>query len=185
MRQAESLILKGRWRLTATEKGTRKLGRVGELYIPERRFLFRGRPLIDVGHIVHCDEGSNIVVTDGLEFISNMLIDTSAVYDTGLTYCAEGTDNTAPAANQEDLVTEAARKAITSRTISGVESTFSTFFTAAEANDVIAEAGLFGGSGASAAADSGIMFCRWLVSFDNSGALYDITFDYVLTPSYS
>lgn len=185
MRQHEGLGLRTRWRLTVTEKGTRVLGLPGVVKQPGEKYLFRGRPIIDLGKIVHMEEGENIIVTDGLEFISNMLIDTSAVYDTGITYQAEGTDNTAPAAGQTDLIAETARKAITSRTISGSEATFSTFFTAAEANDAIEEAGLFGGSGAGASSGSGIMFARWLVSFNNEAANYDLTFDYVLTPAYS
>ena len=147
--------------------------------------MFNGRPVIDLGEIIYQDEGHNIIVTDGLEFVVDMLIDASAVYDTGLSYCAEGTDNTAVTAAATDLGTEAARKSITSRSRSGVEGTFSTFFTAAEADDNIKEAGLFGGTGATAAADSGVMFSHWLVAYDNSGATVDITFDYVLTPTYS
>lgn len=130
-------------------------------------------------------EGTNRIVTLGLAFISNHLIDTSAVYDVGLTYCAIGTNNTAPTAGDAALGTEVSRKAITSRTILGVESTFSTFFTAAESTYNIKEGGLFGGSGASGTPDSGILFSHWLVAYDNSSGLFDLTFDYVLTPSYS
>ena len=92
--QKERLGLSAIWRLTATVKGTRKYGNPGKLYQPGNRYLFRGRPVLDLGEIAFQGEGHNMIVTDGLEFISNALIDTSAVYDTGLTYCAEGTDNT-------------------------------------------------------------------------------------------
>lgn len=185
LKHRERSRLIGRWALTASEPGTRKLGKPVRIYKPGSKYFFQGRPIIDLGVPIKKLEGENMIVTDGLEFIVDMLIDLSAVYDTGLTYQAEGTDNTAVAAGQASLVTEAARKAITSRSRSGVEGAFSTFFTAAEANDAIEEAGLFGGSGASAAADSGVMFCRWLASYDNSGSIADITFLYTLTPAYS
>ena len=183
--QREFIGFEAIWTLTASEPGTRRLGKYGEIYQPGNRYRFMGRPVLDLGKITFQDTGRNIVVTDGLEFIGDMLIDTSAVYDTGLTYCAEGTENTAVAASDAALGTEAARKAITSRSRSGVVITLSTFFTAGEANDAIEEAGVFGGSGAGAGADSGVLFSHWLVSYDNSGTTSDITFDYVLTPAYS
>ena len=142
-----------------------------------------------MGKIVHEDGGENRIVTDGLELLGDMLIDKGAQWDTGLTYHAEGTDDTAPADAQATLVAETARKIMTSRsrTTAGavVYITCATFFTAAEANDNIKEGGVFGTSTASAAADSGIMFSRYLVAFDNSLAAYDVTFTYVLSPSYS
>lgn len=185
MIEVNELRLHRRWRLTATEKGTRVLGKPCTIAVPGERYRFKGRPILDLGNIAHVLEGENMIVTDGLELVTNMLIDTSAVYNIGLTYQAWGTDNTAVATSQADLVAEAARKVMTSRNISGVVGTFSTFVTAAEGNDNIKEAGVFGGSGAGGAGGSGIMFARWLVSFDNSGAGYDLTFDYVVTPSYS
>jgi len=171
--------------MEVTEKGTRKLGLPIEIIDTDNCYKFFGRPIIDLGKLVHEDGGENMVVTDGLEIIGDMLIDAGAQWDTGLTYQAEGTDNTAPAAGQATLVVEAARKIMTSRSRAGVATTYSTFFTAAEANDNIAEAGVFGTSTASAAADSGIMFARWLAAFDNTGAAYDITFTYILTPAYA
>ncbi len=156
--ESELLKLEGRWRLTARNRFT------GEVIVKE---------------------GKNRIVTYGLYFISSALIDASAVFDTGLTYCAIGTNATAPVAGDAGLGTETARKAITSKTISGVEATFSTFFTAAESTYNIKEAGLFGGSGAGAGSGSGLLFSHWLVSFDNSLGVYDITISHVLTPSYS
>ncbi len=173
------------WHMEVTEPGTRKLGPPVVIDEPHKDYFFHGRPIIDVGKIVHEDGGENMIVTDGLEIIGSMLIDRAAQWDTGLTYQAEGTDNTAPAAGQTDLVAETARKIMTSRSLAGVATTYSTFFTGAEANDNIAEAGIFGTSTASAAADSGIMFARWLAAFDNSLGTYDITFTYILTPAYA
>ena len=130
-------------------------------------------------------EGHNLIVTTGKTLIGNYLIDTSAVYDVGITYCALGADNTAPAVGQTTLVDEgggaAMRKTITSKSRAVNEITLSTFFTAAQSTINLKEAGIFGHSTAGAGENSGIMFSRWLVSFDNSGATHYITIDYVLT----
>jgi len=152
----EGLPLLGRWRLTAYLAG----GNGRTIYLVK--------------------EGHNLITTAGKQLIGDMLIDETG-YDTGLTYQAEGTDDTAPAVGDTTLGAEAARKAVTSKSRSGNEITYSTFFTAAEANDNIKEAGIFGHSTASATPDSGILFAHWLVSFDNSGGNYDLTFDYILT----
>ena len=159
LKEQENLKVTGRWKLTAKHVKT------GEIIVKE---------------------GHNLIVTVGKTLLGNMLIDTAG-YDTGLTYCALGSDNTAPAIGQTQLVNEgggaAMRKLITSRTIVINEITLSTFFTAAQSTLAIEEAGIFGHSTAGAAENSGIMWSRWLVSFDNSLAAYDCTFDYVLTIS--
>ncbi len=127
----------------------------------------------------------NLIVTTGKTMVGKALIDLAAQWDTGLTYQALGADNTAPAVGQTQLVDEgggaAMRKTITSKTEVVNEFTFSTFFTAAQSTLAIEEAAIFGSSTAGASENSGVMFSRWLVSFDNSGALYDITTDWVLT----
>ena len=154
----EELPLKGRWRLTAWYAGTDIVAKV--------------------------IEGENLILTCGKNQVGDMLIDTAG-YDTGLTYCALGSDNTPPVIGQTTLVNEgggaAMRKTITSKTRVVNEITLSTFFTAAQSTLAIEEAAIFGHSTAGAAENSGIMFSRWLVSFDNSGAAYDLTFDYILT----
>ncbi|MDD5081787.1 MAG: hypothetical protein PHU08_00295 [Dehalococcoidales bacterium] len=143
----ESIKLIGRWKLTARNRFT--------------------------GEVI-TKEGGNLVTTVGKQLVGDMLIDRTG-YDTGLTYCAIGSDNTAPAITDTTLTVEEARKAITSRTRAGNDITLSTFFTAAEATYAIEEAGVFGHSTASAAADSGVLASHFLVSFDNTGGLYDIT----------
>lgn len=156
----EELKLEGHWRLTAYYKGTKRIFKVLE--------------------------GKNTIVTVGKQLVGDMLIDETG-YNTGLTYCALGSDATAPAIGQTQLVNEgggaAMRKEITSRTRNGNVITLSTFFTAAQSNIAIEEAAIFGHSTASAAENSGVMYARWLSSFDNSDTppLYDLTFDYVLT----
>ncbi len=157
--ERDTLKLTGRWRLTARYKGTKKIAKVLE--------------------------GHNLIVTVGKNMVGDMLIDAAAQWDTGLTYRALGANSGAPAVGETQLVDEgggaAMRKAITSKTRVVNEITLSTFFTAAQSTLAIEEAGIFGSSTAGAGENSGVMFSRWLASFDNSGALYDLTFDYVLT----
>lgn len=133
------------------------------------------------GEVVEIIESENIIVTVGKAYIGDMLIDADADHDTGLTYCAIGTDNTTPVIGDTTLGTETARKAITSKSRVTNEITVSTFFTAAESTYNIKEAGIFGHASATASADTGNLLSHWLVSYDNSGGTYDLTFDYVLT----
>ena len=125
-------------------------------------------------------KGKNLIATVGKGLVGDMLIDTSG-FDTGLTWQAIGTSTTAPAVGDTQLTAEAARLAITSRTRNGNVITLSTFFTAAQCTYNFKEAAIFGHSTANATPNSGIIFSHYLVSFDNSGGLYDITLDYVLT----
>lgn len=159
LRYSEQLPIRHNWKLTARYKGTDKIFKILE--------------------------GHNLIVTVGKTMIGNMLIDLAAQWDTGLTYCALGADNTAPAVGQTQLIDEgggaAMRKAITSKSIVVNEITLSTFFTAAQSTLAIEEAAIFGSSTAGAGENSGVMFSRWLASFDNSGGLFDVTIDYVLT----
>jgi len=160
LKHREGLKIYGKWRLTAYCKGTNIVAKVLE--------------------------GENLIVTVGKGLVGDMLIN-AAGYDTGFTYCALGSDNTAPAVGQTTLVNEggdgvsAMRLTITypSRLLNVI--TLSTFFKAAQSTITLEEAAIFGHSTATAARNSGIMFSRWLVSFDNSGALYDITVTYILT----
>lgn len=153
----EGLKVYGKWKLTARHIKTGKV-------------------------IIH--EGHNLIVTVGKELICMMLMDATS-YDTGLTWCALGTDNTAPAVGQTELVNEGGggpmRKEITSKSRAVNVLTFTTLFTAAESNIFIKEIAIFGHSTAGATENSGIMFARWLDSFDNSGELYDVSISYELT----
>lgn len=157
-KENEGLKLTAHWRMTAYYKGTKKVYKVLD--------------------------GLNVICTVGKQLVGDMLIDETG-YDTGLTYCALGASATTPAAGDTQLTDEgggaAMRNAIASKTRSGNVITLSTFFTAAQSTLAILEAGIFGHSTAGGAENSGIMFAHWLTAFDNSGALYDLTFDYVLT----
>jgi len=152
VQKKDSLKLYGRWRLEARHIKT------GELIVKE---------------------GNNLIATVGKGLVGDLLIDTAG-FDTGLTFCAIGSDNTAPNVADTTLTVEEFRKAVTSRSRTVNEITITTFFTAAESTYAIEEAGIFGHSTASVTPDSGIIFSHWLVSFDNTGGVYDITISYIL-----
>ncbi len=122
----------------------------------------------------------NLRVTVGKTWLLNFLVNKSG-YTNGFTYCALGNDNTAVVIGQTTLVAEQKRKPITSKDpiVSGVEITLSTFFTAAESTFYIKEGAIFGHD-ASATANSGVMWSRYLITFDNGAGTYDVTINYVL-----
>ena len=177
----DKIYIGGKGILTATKAGTRKLGPYEKIFSPDGKLLFEGRPIIDPGEIVAVIEMPNIICNEGLVLIAGFTIDESATYDTGITYCEIGTDNTAPVAGDTTLGATHHRNIITNDSRSSYETTFATFFTAAESTANIKEAGVWGGGDAAAGNATGLMFAHWLASFDNSGGLYDITITYILT----
>ena len=134
------------------------------------------------GELVKTIGANNVICTVGKGLIGDMLIDVSG-YDTGLTYCAIGTSAATAVASGTILTGEYFRKAITSKSRLSTEITVSTFFTATEGSANIKEAGIFGHSTAGTAKNSGIMFARWLVAFNNSSGLFDLTFDHITSIS--
>ncbi len=174
----------GKGILTATKKGTRKLGPYDEIYNPEGELIFKGRPVIDPGEIVAVIETHNIICNEGLLLVAGFLIDESAVYDVGLVHCEIGTDNTPPAAGDTTLGAFHHRNTITSGSRALYVDTFATFFTAAESTAIIEEAGIWGGDDSNPDAGgeaTGLLFAHWLASFDNSLGDYDLTITYILT----
>ena len=124
----------------------------------------------------------DLVLTCGKELICQMLMDVAG-YDTGLTWFAIGDDDTTPALAQTTLVSEQHREEILesgkSRIINVL--TFSTLIPAADCSFHIKEVGICGHSTATAAADSGIFFDRWLEDEDNTAGDNDLIPDYELT----
>jgi len=135
------------------------------------------------GEVIEVVESPNIICNEGLYLFAAFSRDEHAYFDTGITYCELGTGSTAPAAGDTTLTTYHARKAVTSDSRNNYDVTFSTFFTAAEATANIKEAGMWGAGTAAAGEATGFLFSHFLVSFDNSGGLYDITITYVLSIS--
>lgn len=95
----------------------------------------------------------NLVVTTGLGFIASRMKDATA---TAMSHMAIGTGTTAAALGQTGLVTEAARVALTSTTVTGNQIAYVATFPAGSPATLtaITEAGLFNASSA------GTMLCR-------------------------
>ena len=128
-----------------------------------------------LGALVYERAVSNLVVTAGKGLVGDLMIDDESA---GLAYHAIGTGTTTPAAGDTALETEVARKVWGSRERAGNTIYLSAFYPAAECAYYVKEAGVFGGSGASATPDSGTLFSHYLQSYDNSGGAVDLTFDY-------
>jgi hypothetical protein len=127
------------------------------------------------GHLRDYDVVKNMIVDDGLELVIDLLLD----LDTGLSYHAVGTDDTTAAIGDTELGAEHTRRAWAHSSRTSQAGYYSVFYLASEVNIVIEEAGVFGGSGASATADSGTLFSHYLQSYDNSGGSpLDLTFDW-------
>jgi hypothetical protein len=104
----------------------------------------------------------NLVVTAGKNWIAGRM------YDTGIpdemSDMAIGTDNTAAAAGDTGLGTEAGRVTLTSTTVTNNSVAYVATFPAGTGTGAITEAGIFN------AASSGTMLCRTVFSVINKGA---------------
>lgn len=134
----------------------------------------------DLGMVVEVLDTDNLIVTEGLQLVADILGGDDA---SSLTYHGLGTGTATPVAGNTVLGTEVKRKAWASTLRSSQEMTFSVFYTAGESTYSIEECGVFGGVSAGTALDSGRLFSRYLQSYDNSGGLNDLTFDYILEVS--
>lgn len=101
----------------------------------------------------------NLLTTVGKEAIADHLKGTTANNKGIITYCALGTDDTAPALGNTALGSELDRKEVSVKSVSNNIATFRTFFTTAEAIGALKEAGLFGDDAADNA-NSGTLFCH-------------------------
>ena len=183
MEERNKIEIGGVGQLVATIKGTRKYGKPIEVLDSKTGlWIFQGQPLIDEGKIVHKQVTPNIICNEGLILIAGFVRgEVGDVDGVGITYCEIGTDNTAPAAGDIILGTFSQRTIATARTRLVYVSTISTFFTAATCTIALEEAGVWGGTNAVAGEATGLLFAHWLSSFDNTGGLYDITLNYILT----
>jgi len=123
-----------------------------------------GKVLIEIrdaktGSLKYSKTADNMFVTAGKNSLADALRGTTANNKGEITYCALGTNSTAPALGNTALGTELFRKLVSVRTVSGNIATFQTFFTTSEGNGTLREAGLFGDD-ASGTADSGTLFCH-------------------------
>ncbi len=166
LKEKRRALISGRAVLTLTKAGTRK---------------FENGKLIDPGEIVAEVKANNIICNEGLQLLAGFVMDESATYDTGITYCEIGAGYTTPAAGNVILTTFKQRNAVTSRSRNAYEVSISTFFTAAQSTYYIEEAGVWGGGDAVSTPASGLLFAHWLAEFDNSLGAYDVTITYILT----
>ena len=155
LKEENSLEIKTLTRLTVTKKGTNE--------------------------VVKVIESHNIICNEGKKLITGFLADESAVYDVGITFQEIGTGTDTPLVGDTTLTAYSARHALTSAVSAANVLTSSFFWTAAESPFNIKEAAVWGGSGANAGEATGLLFAHWLIAFDNSGTLYDLTFEYILT----
>ncbi|MEY5145614.1 MAG: hypothetical protein RL745_983 [Actinomycetota bacterium] len=105
------------------------------------------------GTVKHDETVKNLVVTTGLGFIASRMKDATA---TAMSHMAIGAGSTAAAAGQTALVTESARVALTSTTVTANQVAYVATFPAGTPASLtaITEAGLFNASSA------GTMLCR-------------------------
>ena len=134
----------------------------------------------ETGEELSREEVHNLIVTSGKVLLTRMLMDESG-WDTGITYCEVGTDNTAVVIGDTDLNTGSKRNAITTTIRTANEVQFRTFFAAADITAFLKEVGLFGHSTASASLGTGELFNRAIISFDNSAGTKDMTIVIQLT----
>lgn len=119
-------------------------------------------------------EVPNLVVTAGKEFVASRM---AGVSSSEMSHMAIGTDNTAPAAGNTALGTEAARVSLTSTTVTNADVVYVATFGAGTGTGSIVEAGLFNAS------SGGDMLCRTTFAVVNKGSNDSITITWTVTVS--
>lgn len=117
---------------------------------------------------------SNLVVTDGKEFIASRMVGTSPSV---MSHMAIGSDNTAAAAGNTALGSELGRVALTSSAASGAVVTYIATFGAGTGTGAVTEAGILNAS------SSGDLLCRTVFSVVNKGANDSMTITWQVTVS--
>jgi len=115
----------------------------------------------------------NLVVTAGKNWVADRMADSNTV----MTHMAVGTSSTAAAAGQTALVSESARGALTSTTVTNNEIAYVETFAAGTATAALTEAGIFDAS------SGGDMLCRTVFSVVNKGANDSMTITWTITVS--
>ena len=126
------------------------------------------------GNVKDTRELKNLVVTAGLGYIASRMKEATA---TAMSHMAIGTGTTAAAAGQTALVTEAARQALTSTTVSTNTVSYVASFAAGTGTGAITEAGILN------AASGGTLLCRTVFSVVNKGASDSMTITWTITIS--
>tara|TARA_Y100000004_G_C8903830_1_gene407722 strand:+ start:107 stop:550 length:444 start_codon:yes stop_codon:yes gene_type:complete len=126
------------------------------------------------GNVKDTRELKNLVVTAGLGYIASRMKEATA---TAMSHMAIGTDNTAAAAGDTTLGTEAARQALTSTTVSSNTVEYVASFAAGTGTGAITEAGVLNNS------SGGTLLCRTVFSVVNKGASDSMTITWTITIS--
>ena len=117
------------------------------------------------GNIIDVQEFKNLLTNVGLNMMRDGLYGPGGAQDLEIKYLAIGSDNTAPAVGQTQLVVETFRKARTSQSKPGTgQQRYVQYIDPTEAIGVIEELGWFAGAAAGAGVNSGIMVSRVLYS---------------------
>jgi hypothetical protein len=119
-------------------------------------------------------EVPNLVVATGLNFIASRIKDATA---TVMSYMAVGTSTTAASSGQTALVTEIARVALTSTTVTTNSVAYVATFNAGTGTGALTEAGILNASSV------GTMLCRTVFSVVNKGANDSMTITWTVTVS--
>lgn len=125
-----------------------------------------------LGGLQYVHKTHNLVTTAGRHFLARRLSGEETV---GITYMAIGTGTAAPAISDTQLESESLRKLLTEGYQGDVFTYSSIFLLASECSFYIKEGGLFGGAAAGAAADSGSLFCRFLIGEENTVNRFDLS----------
>lgn len=128
------------------------------------------------GNLIHTDKTTNVVVSDGLDYITSRMKDATA---TAMSHMAVGSDNTAAASSDSTLGTELGRVALTSTTVSSNTITYVGDFPAGTGTGAVVEAGVLN------AASSGTLLCRTVFSVVNKAAADTLKITWTLTVSDS
>jgi len=118
-------------------------------------------------------ETENLVVTAGKNWVADRMNDANTV----MTHMAVGTSSTAAAAGQTTLVSESARGALTSTTVTANAIAYVETFAAGTATAALTEAGIFDAS------SGGDMLARTVFSVVNKGANDSMTITWTITVS--
>lgn len=117
-------------------------------------------------------EIKNLVVTAGKSWIAGRMLSASASV---MTHLAVGTSNTVASASNTALISQLARVALTSSTITGNQITYNAFIPSGTGTGILREAGIFN------AATSGTMLCRTVFSDVNKDASDTLTVNWTIT----
>lgn len=128
------------------------------------------------GAVKHEQEVKNLVVTTGLGFIASRMKDATA---TAMSHMAVGSGTTAAAVGQTGLVTESARVALASTTVTGNQVAYTATFPAGTPATLTAltEAGLFNAS------TGGTMLCRTVFAAVNKDVNDTLSITWTVTIS--